>query len=588
MVASGGPDDRRQPPEKLTVSQPIPTAQTTAPDARGVLRWHAGWAAGIILAALALSFTARQSLAGVIPALATGLVPPLGALALSRRDSALGRDLLLVLWAVAGAVACGLTGGVSGPLAIWCAAPIVAAVALGEPRRLTRGAVLSLLAVTLMALAQADRMLRPAPLGTAGLGAGLIGVASITVGLAAAMLAAQRRASRAGEVESLSAGGLRRVLNQQPYLTLTLDEAGRIDGVFGAAFRAFPPPQRLREEGLLIVADGAERVALEAALTKAAVHGHAALTFRLAGGEPLWVAMALRRISDKRLMAVLRDATAEHLHEADLEKARADAESLNVGKSRFLANMSHELRTPLNAIMGFSDIMRQRLFGALPNRYAEYADLIHDAGSHLLDLINDVLDMSKIEAARYELSLEHLDAREPIQAALRLMRLQADDAGIQLRGVLPSQPLDIDADRRALKQITLNLVSNALKFTPKGGLVTVSLLSAADMAELTVADTGLGIAAEDLKRLGRPFEQAGDSMQQGRGTGLGLSLVRAFAELHGGQMVIESRLGEGTAVTVRLPIAEPSQAQPDTPSPKSELETQAVPGGRVIAFSPQR
>jgi cell cycle sensor histidine kinase DivJ len=546
-----------------------------------VLRWHAGWAAGIILAALTLSFTARQSLAGVIPALAVGLVPPLGALTISRRDSTQGRDLLLALWALAGAIACGLTGGVSGPLAIWCAAPIVAAVVLGGPRRLTQGAVLSLLAVTLIALAQADRMLRPAPLGTAGLGAGLIGVASITVGLAAAMLAAQRRTSRAGEVENLSASGLRRVLNQQPYLTLTLDEAGRIDGVFGAAFRAFPPPRRLMEEGLLIVADDAERVALEAALTKASVHGHAALTFRLAGDEPLWFAMALRRISDRRLMAVLRDATAEHLHEAALEKARADAESLNIGKSRFLANMSHELRTPLNAIMGFSDIMRQRLFGALPNRYAEYADLIHDAGSHLLDLINDVLDMSKIEAARYELSLEHLDAREPIQAALRLMRLQADDAGIQLRGVLPSQPLDIDADRRALKQITLNLVSNALKFTPKGGLVTVSLVGAAGMAELAVADTGLGIAADDLKRLGRPFEQAGDSVRQGRGTGLGLSLVRAFAELHGGEMVIESQLGEGTAVTVRLPIAEAVQ--------KAAPDAQAAPGGaRVIVFSPQR
>jgi cell cycle sensor histidine kinase DivJ len=155
--------------------------------------------------------------------------------------------------------------------------------------------------------------------------------------------------------------------------------------------------------------------------------------------------------------------------------------------------------------------------------------------------------------------------------------------------VLPSGPLDIDADRRALKQITLNLVSNALKFTPKGGLVTVSLLSAAGMAELTVADTGLGISADDLKRLGRPFEQAGDSMQQGRGTGLGLSLVRAFAELHGGEMVIESQLGEGTAVTVRLPMAEASQAGADAPAAESELETQAAPGGaRVIAFNPQR
>jgi cell cycle sensor histidine kinase DivJ len=222
--------------------------------------------------------------------------------------------------------------------------------------------------------------------------------------------------------------------------------------------------------------------------------------------------------------------------------------------------MSHELRTPLNAIMGFSDVMRQRIFGELPGRYAEYADLIHDAGAHLLDLINDVLDMSKIEAARYELSIERMDAREPVQAALRLMRLQADDAGIQLRGGLPATPLHIRADRRALKQITLNLVSNALKFTPKGGLVTVDLQSRVSVLELSVTDTGMGIAAEDLLRLGRPFEQAGDATQQSRGTGLGLSLVRAFAELHGGEMLIESRLGEGTAVTVRLPIAEGGSA----------------------------
>jgi cell cycle sensor histidine kinase DivJ len=126
---------------------------------------------------------------------------------------------------------------------------------------------------------------------------------------------------------------------------------------------------------------------------------------------------------------------------------------------------------------------------------------------------------------------------------------------VQLRGVLPNQPLEIDADRRAIKQIALNLISNALKFTPKGGLVTVSLHPLAGALELTVADTGLGIADADLRRLGQPFEQAGDSLRQGRGTGLGLSLVRAFAELHGGEMIIESRLGEGTAVTVRLPMA---------------------------------
>jgi cell cycle sensor histidine kinase DivJ len=229
--------------------------------------------------------------------------------------------------------------------------------------------------------------------------------------------------------------------------------------------------------------------------------------------------------------------------------------------------------------MGFSDMMRQRIFGPLPGKYVEYADLIHDAGAHLLDLINDVLDMSKIEASKYELALEDFDAREPVSAALRLLRVQADDSGVQLRGVLPAEPLEVLADRRALKQIVINLVSNALKFTPRGGLVTVSLAALGDALELSVADTGIGIAEQDLARLGRPYEQAGDMSQKAKGTGLGLSLVRAFAELHGGEMAIESRLGEGTAVTVRLPVLVGGEAGGQPPS--------APPGGEVIAF-PQR
>jgi cell cycle sensor histidine kinase DivJ len=178
--------------------------------------------------------------------------------------------------------------------------------------------------------------------------------------------------------------------------------------------------------------------------------------------------------------------------------------------------------------------------------------------------------MSKIEADRFELSKETFDAREPVSAALRLMRLQADDAGISLRGVLPNEEIDVDADRRALKQIVLNLVSNALKFTPKGGAVTVTLSRHADRVELQVVDTGVGIAEDDVKRLGRPFEQAGDATQKAMGSGLGLSLVRALAELHGGEMVIESELGEGTSVTVRLPI----------------LHRAERPTAQVIAFAP--
>ena len=244
------------------------------------------------------------------------------------------------------------------------------------------------------------------------------------------------------------------------------------------------------------------------------------------------------------------------------EAAREEAASANAAKSRFLANMSHELRTPLNAIMGFADIMRNRLFGPMPDRYAEYAQLIHESGEHLLDLINDVLDMSKIEAERFRLFKESFDARDAVSGVLRLMRPQAEEAGIDLRAALPDGALTVDADKRALKQIGLNLISNALKFTPRGGSVTVSLGAADGALELTVADTGVGVSPEDLERLGRPFEQAGDAESRAMGTGLGLSLVRALADLHGGEMGIESALGEGTAVTVRLPVLVEEAAPP--------------------------
>ena len=216
--------------------------------------------------------------------------------------------------------------------------------------------------------------------------------------------------------------------------------------------------------------------------------------------------------------------------------------------------MSHELRTPLNAVLGFSDMMRQGLFGPLTPKYAEYAASIHEAGGHLLDLINDVLDVSKIEAERYELALERFDAREVLSAAVALVRVQAGDRDVDLAAVLPAEALPVTADQRALKQIALNLLSNAIKFTPSGGSVTVTADAVGPYLEVVVSDTGVGIAAQDIARLGRPFEQAGGSDQRAQGTGLGLSLVRALAELHGGRMTVDSTLGEGTAVTVRLPV----------------------------------
>ncbi|MDB5423000.1 MAG: divJ, partial [Phenylobacterium sp.] len=319
-----------------------------------------------------------------------------------------------------------------------------------------------------------------------------------------------------------------------------------------------------RNFGDLVAQDDRSRV--EEALGRAAAEGSAEIAFIPAWDPQGWCVLAVKGMSSHRLIAAVRDARGQRAREADLEQARYSAEQQNAGKSRFLANMSHELRTPLNAIMGFSDIMRQRLFGPMSDRYSEYAELIHESGAHLLELINDVLDMSKIEAERFELSREDFDARDAISAVLRLMRGQAERAGIKLRGALPAEPLEADADRRAIKQIAMNLLSNAMKFTPRGGAVTISALADGPVLELVVADTGVGIAPEDLQRLGRPFEQAGGSEQRQAGSGLGLSLVRAFAKLHGGEMTIASTFGEGTTVTVRMPVLVPEVAVQQHPA----------------------
>src|SRR5690606_33705308 len=282
---------------------------------------------------------------------------------------------------------------------------------------------------------------------------------------------------------------------------------------YGAAPSALPV-DLLFEDGLLAVVDEADRPAVIAALARARGGAEAQVRFtpRLALDRRILL-VARRLDKGPRLIVQALDATLQHAREAELDAARAEAEAQNAGKSRFLAHMSHELRTPLNAVIGFSDAMRQQMFGPVPPRYADYARSIHEAGGHLLDRINDVLDVSRIEADRYELALERFDAREAVTAGLALVRLQAEDKGVALNAGLPPEPLMIRADRRALKQMTLNLLSNAVKFTPAGGTVTASAQAAGTMLEVIVADTGVGIAKADLARLGRPYEQAGEADQ---------------------------------------------------------------------------
>jgi signal transduction histidine kinase len=241
---------------------------------------------------------------------------------------------------------------------------------------------------------------------------------------------------------------------------------------------------------------------------------------------------------------------------ADLQSALAQAEQASRAKSEFLATMSHELRTPLNAIIGFSEVQRRELFGPLGNpRYREYAADIHAAGTQLLGVITSILDISKAEAGKLEVAPVDLDPRPLVEATVPLIRDAAAAKGIRLAVELPVTLSTCRADPQALKQILLNLLSNAVKFTPEGGTVTMQLRALADRAiEFIVRDSGVGMAAADLPRLMKPFEQAthGYSRQNG-GTGLGLPLVDSLVRLHGGTLHIDSAVGRGTAVTVRLP-----------------------------------
>jgi two-component system cell cycle sensor histidine kinase PleC len=273
--------------------------------------------------------------------------------------------------------------------------------------------------------------------------------------------------------------------------------------------------------------------------------------------------------SERRQVATIADLRASQHRLAELaEKYAAEktrAEEANQAKSKFLANMSHELRTPLNAIIGFSEIMESGMFGPLgADRYQEYCKDIRNSGEYLLDVINDVLDMAKIEAGRIRLDFEDL-ALDPLLAeAMRVVSARAEGKQLTLTARL-SPDLSLRADRRALKQIVLNLLSNAVKFTPAGGQVTIRARNVGNTVVVGIADTGIGIAPDALQKLGRPFEQVESQLVKShQGSGLGLAISKSLVELHGGRMSIRSTVGRGTMVMVRLPLA------PHCPLPKEE------------------
>jgi PAS domain S-box-containing protein len=258
-----------------------------------------------------------------------------------------------------------------------------------------------------------------------------------------------------------------------------------------------------------------------------------------------------------------RDVTAFMQAEERLREAKTTAETASAAKTSFLANMSHELRTPLNAIIGFAEALSAGYFGALNTKQTEYVRDIRESGNHLLLLINDLLDVAKIEAGKFELQPEPLDLVHEVQACLRLVMPRAVEGNVSLEPQLPAGLPPFRADRRALKQVVLNLLSNAVKFTLPGGRVTVSVrYDPADGAQISVADTGIGIASSDLPKVVMPFGSLSRNATLSRrreGTGLGLPLSKSLVEMHGGRLEIVSEVGHGTIATVRLPAEPPAR-----------------------------
>jgi cell cycle sensor histidine kinase DivJ len=459
-----------------------------------------------------------------------------------------------------------LTGGVLSPLVVWFAlVPAEAALSGGRPA-VQRAAIAAAIAVLVVAAIEAAGALPPSRLPIQIWEIYAVSVLAAVIQAALVAAAAQERQQAADLAVAEGAAMYRFLADNAMDLITRHSSDGRIRFASPAAYTILGrTPEDLIGLAPSALVHPDDLRAMQAAFMEAAYFARAAsaeVRMRRRDGSYVWAEIRCRPAAPVHneatdIVAVTRDISERKAQERQLIEARDLAESASRAKTSFLANMSHELRTPLNAIIGFSEVMSHEMFGPVGSpKYLEYSKLIHESGGHLLELINGVLDMSKIEAGKFELFEEVFDFDEVAAAAVRFVKLQAERAGVALKLSVAASAGTIFADKRAVKQILINLLTNGVKFTPRGGDVRVVAARDQRGIELSVSDSGVGISARDLERLGKPFEQVeNEQVRSKEGTGLGLALVKALAAMHGGEAAIESVLGEGTTVRVRLPFA---------------------------------
>ena len=534
-----------------------------------------GWLVAPILIAYFLSRTGRYESAHVLSSLAlTGLVS-------------------IVAWR---------TGGIGSSAAIWLVVVPLEASLSASRRVVALASTLALAAAGLLLVISTTGLLPPPAPESVEHGAlaalGIISAALYATGLALGAESLARTTFWLLYAEE----------DRYRLLARTITDVITRHGRNGAVLFVSPAAEplfgvrvnELTGHGLFERVHVGDRPAYLTALADAAIHSETrSVEFRIRRGDTeahagqfVWIEMRCRpldqandmpAVGEREVVAVLRDISERKAQERAIEIARAESERANAAKSRFLATMSHELRTPLNAIIGFSEMLTNDSLVFDAARKLEYAKVINDSGRHLLSVVNGILDMSKMETGNFEITPEPFVPTQAIGSCCDLLALKAREAGIDLKTRIAADLPEVVADRRALNQILINLISNAIKFTPRGGSVTVIARCEGSNFALAVEDTGVGIGEDDLPRVGEAFFQARASYDRKHdGSGLGLSIVKGLVQLHGGDINIRSRLGEGTRVTVVLPI----ESEATRPAQPIKLVTERAGGHAATATFP--